>query len=257
MGGGMTLGAVCNVYNDSLALAGWLENVTQFADVVTVIHSGPNGRASTDGTMELLERWGIKPIMSRIDFGFGVVRTQCIRECKADWAIITDADERFYQYVPILTCQGNEAYPEIRDPKLVVDHHPPEMFNQIALLRTLMAHDVLAVRASRRHWFDYTWKRPCQNWEIIPDWQLRIVKNDPRVGYDSVTKMHERCIDTTTNECPRFATEKQGDPRGIFIDHFHCFWKAQEPEQRKEDIKIYNALHEGCVDSMWITLGYK
>lgn len=248
--------AFCNIYNDALALPGWLENVTQWADEVRVLHSGPNGKASNDGTMEVLERWGIKPVMSRIDDGFGVVRTQCIRESRTDWVAILDTDERFYSLVPILTCEGEEGYPQHLHPNLTVIRQDPEMFNQGSLLRCLMGHDVMAIRASRRHWFDYTWKRPCQNWCRIPDWQLRIVRNDPRVSYDAITKMHEKCVDSATGECPKYATECEGDPRGIFIDHFHCFWKPQEPEQRREDIDIYNALDSNSTAEMWVTKHY-
>jgi len=252
----MSVSAVANVYNDALALAGWLESASQWADELVIVHAGPNGKLSTDGTMELLERWGIKPVMSRIDDGFGVVRTQCIRECKTDWVVILDADERIYPVVPIITCEGTESYPNVPKPNLTVHRHDPDTFNQLSLLRTLMSHDCMSVRASRRHWFDYSWKRPCQNWCDIPDWQLRIVKNSPHICYASDTRMHERCVDTSTGECPRYATERQGDPRGIYIDHFHCFWKAQEPDQRREDLDIYEALDKGSTAEMWSRRGY-
>lgn len=251
-----TIGVAINLYNEVNALPGFLESATQWADDIKVIHAGPNGRASTDGTMEILEKWGIKPIMSRIDDGFGVVRTQCIRESRTDWVVILDADERIYPLVPIISCEGNEAYPNTLNPNLKVIRQEPEMFNQLSLLKTLIDHDCMAVRATRRHWFDYTWKRPCQNWCQIPDWQLRIVRNSERVGYLSEKKMHEQCMDSQTGDCPKFATERQGDPRGIFIDHYHCFWKAQEPDQRREDIDIYNALDSNSTALMWSVRGY-
>lgn len=234
-----------NIYNEANALPGWLEMAAGFFDEIVLVHAGPGGKASNDGTMEILERWGIKPIMSRIDDGFGVVRTQCIRECKTDFVAILDMDERFHPLIPIMTCDGHEAYPGTPHPNLTVNCQQPEMFNQGSLLRTLMGHDCMAVRATRRHWFDYSWKRPCQNWCQIPDWQLRIVRNHERIYYTPGIRMHEQLLDRQTNDTPKFATERAGDPRGIFIDHYHCFWKAQEPEQREQDIAIYDALDQG------------
>lgn len=241
----MTISCCANVYNEVNALPGWLEMATSWFDDVFVVHAGPAGKPSNDGTIEMLERWGIRTIFSKIDEGFGAVRTQCIRESKTDWVAILDADERFYPLIPILTCSGTEKYPEIKNPNLFVQNHQPEMFNQGSLLRTLITHDCMAVRATRRHWFDYTWKRPCQNWMDIADWQLRIVKCSPRIYYTPDIRMHEQILDAQTKDTPKFATERQGDPRGIFIDHFHCFWKAQEPEQRAQDIRIYDALDQG------------
>lgn len=240
-----SIGLALNVYSEINALPGALETAAGFFDEIKVIHAGPGGKLSTDGTMELLERWGIDPLISRIDDGFGVVRTQCIRACRTDWVMIMDADERFHPLIPIMTCDGIEQYPHVPNPALTVTAHQPEMFNQGSLLRTLIGHNCMSVRATRRHWFDYTWKRPCQNWQVIPDWQLRIVKNDERIYYTPDVKMHERLLDRETNDTPKYATEREGDPRGVFIDHYHCFWKAQEPEQRKQDIAIYDALDQG------------
>lgn len=248
----MTISAAFNIYNDALALPGLLENVTPFFDEVFCIHAGPGGRASTDGTMEILERWGIRTVMGKIDEGFGAVRTQLIREAQTDWVWIFDTDERFYPKAPLLRCEGDERYPWQNEPKLRVtmEHGVSE---QGELLRTLMEYDVMSIRTSRRHWFDYTWKRPCQNWHLHPDWQLRIVKKSDGITYLTEHKMHEKLRRVSNGEEPSYASQEPTDLRGLHVDHFHCFWKAQEPEQRKEDIAIYDALHYGWeIDSPWM-----
>ena len=55
----MSLGVVANVYNEAFALPGWLEMACSFFDDVRIYHSGPGGKCSDDGTVELLERWHI------------------------------------------------------------------------------------------------------------------------------------------------------------------------------------------------------
>lgn len=248
----MTISAAFNIYNDALALPGLLENVAGFFDDVFCIHAGPGGKPSTDGTIEILERWGVRVIWGKIDEGFGAVRTQLIREAKTDWVWIFDTDERFHPLAPVLRCEGDQAYPLTQEPNLRVVRQDG-VFDQGSLLRCLMGHDVLAIRACRRHWFDYTWKRPCQNWMNTPDWQLRIVKKHGDVSFLTDHRMHEKLRNVHTQEEPRYASEQQGDPRGLHVDHYHCFWKAQEPEQRKEDIAIYDALHKGWPEgSPWM-----
>lgn len=48
-----TIGLVANVYNEINALPGWLETHLPFFDDVRVLHAGPQGEYSYDGTIEL------------------------------------------------------------------------------------------------------------------------------------------------------------------------------------------------------------
>lgn len=250
----MTIGLSSNVYNDALALPGLLENASSWANDIVIIHAGPNGKASTDGTMEILEKWGVRTVMSKIDDGFGAVRTQCIRESRTDFVMILDADERFHPLAPALTCDGTEGYPHVQKPNLRVESHG--IFDQSHLLRELMGHGKEAIRMCRRHWFDFSWKKPCQNWCSIPDWQMRLVRRFDNIGFDPATKMHEHLINIDTKEEVQFASCWQGNPQGLHIDHYHCFFKPKEPEQRKEDLDIYEALHTGSTADMWSRKGY-
>ncbi len=250
----MSISCAVNVYNDNLALPGLLENASQWADDIVVIHAGPNGKRSTDGTIETLEAWGIHPIMDKIDDGFGVVRTRLIRAAKTDWVFIMDADERFHPLAPAMSCHGEEGYPQFKDPKLTIAVHG--IAQQGVLLKDLMTHNGLMIRAARRHWFDFTWKRPCQNWCIEADWQFRILRNSPLIHFDPKEKMHEKIELVSDGGMPAHSTCWFGDPMGLHIDHYHCFFKSKEPEQRKEDLDIYEALATGSTSEMWSKLGY-
>jgi len=238
-----SIGLTFNIYNDALALPGLLENAAPFFDDITAVHAGPNGKLSDDGTIEILERWGVRICMSSINEGFGAVRTQCIRESMTDWVMIMDADERFFPLMPALTCEGTEKYPDIDAPNLTVINEG-KIYNQGALLRKVIeTPGAFAIRTSRRHWFDYSMKRPTQNWQTVePDWQLRIVKNDPRVRYTSNVKMHERIVFGDTGKEPSHVAFNQELTNALYHDHFHCFWKPQEPAQREHDVRIYDAL---------------
>lgn len=225
-----------------------------YFDSIVALHAGPNGRKSTDGTIETLERWGVRTVFTSIDDGFGAVRTKCLRESDTAFVMIMDADERFYPKAPILHCHGSEAYPQVQNPNVKVSHEG--IYDQGQLLRQLIQTDIRAVKAVRRHWFAFGFHRPTQNWEHIPDYQLRIVKNDPDIYYKSEIRMHERIWDNKKGGEPHSASFDSVDPRGIFFEHFHCLYKSMEPEQRKEDIAIYDAIHSGTQQETWKKLGY-
>lgn len=235
-----SIGAVVHFYNESNALPGWLEHVSQWADDVTCINAGPGGSLSNDGSIELCEKWGVRLQFDTIDEGFGVLRTKCIRASRAEWSFIMDADERFLPIAPLLVCHGEESYPDYPRPDLVV--RQTGVYDQLELLRSLMTSDVDAVCAARRHWFNHHLDAACQNWLRRPDWQLRIVRNCEHIAYISEVKMHERITDLRTGIEPRF--NRATVENGPFYDHFHCFYKAMELVQREHDVAIYNALHE-------------
>ena len=152
--------------------------------------------------------------------------------------MILDADERFYPTVPMFDVEGDEHYPVHQNPNLKVI--PRGWKDQGEFLRSVMEHPEFdGIRTCRRHWFDHTWKRPTQNWHQIADWQCRILKRTGRTGYNSSVRMHEQVV--TENMWQHGASQKDGP----YHDHFHLWYKAQEPEQRQEDIRIYDALHHG------------
>lgn len=230
-----SLGLATNIYNDANALPGLLELASGYFDDIVFLHAGPQGAYSTDGTIEIIEKWGCRIVYGSIDEGFGVVRTRAIHLPSTEWVAILDTDERFYPLAPVLRCDANL--------NVVMDGEP---YNQGAWLRSLLNWpNIDAICTIRRHWHDFTWKRPTQNWHAIPDYQLRIVRNIPEVHYASQTRMHEHCIDSRTGQNPRY--RKPEFPHGPFHDHFHLHYKAMEPEQRLHDIQIYDAIHEGRI----------
>lgn len=256
----VSLGLVANIYQESNALLGWLETHTPFFDDVRVLHAGPQGARSNDGTIEILEKWRIPVEFGTIDDGFGAVRTRAIRMSPCNYVMILDADERFYPLARSLICDG-EATPQAEVDRILngydfrggkrPDWGKIEMlgaslrieegavYDQGARLREIIETERPDVVCSiRRHWHDTTLTRPTQNWMLDPDWQARIVRNSPDVYYDSTTRMHEKLVGAQT----AYHGEMR---RGPFFEHFHFAFKRMEEAQRSHDVDIYDAL---CAD---------
>ena len=256
----LTIGLVANVFNEANALPGWLETHLPYFDDVRILHAGPQGSHSNDGTLEILEKWRIPITFGSIDAGFGVVRTMAIRSSPCDYVMLLDADERFYHLTERLICHGEptpqaevdwilQSY-DFRGVKLPnwenvaklganLRVERGETQNQGKYLRYLL--DVErpdAVITVRRHWHDLSMTRPTQNWHTDPDWQMRLVRNDPGIYFDPATRMHERLMGATH-------VSRADMERGPFFDHFHFTFKRMEARQRSHDIAIYDSIHEG------------
>lgn len=257
----VTIGLVANMYQEANALPGWLEAHLPFFDDIRVLHAGPQGARSDDGTLEILEEWRIPVEFCDIDDGFGVVRTRALRMSPCDWVMLLDADERFYPVHRVLTCEG-EATPQHEVDWILqsYDHRgvnlpnwenvarlgdklrvrAAEAYDQGAYLRGLINKDQYdTIVVSRRHWHDFSFRRPTQDWRKDPDWQMRLVRNDPSIYFDPGTRMHERLVGA------HHVYRDGGGAWGPFFDHFHFTFKRMEPQQRAHDILIYDALHEG------------
>ena len=254
-----------------------------------IYHAGPGGARSDDGTLELLEKWRIPVEFGSIDEGFGAVRTKAIRSSPCDWVMLLDADERFFPVHRVLTCAG-ESTPQsevdwilqsydFRGVNLPNWENMAKLgarlrvdigvaYDQGARLREIIAGggDFDAIATIRRHWHDFSFRRPTQNWHTDLDWQMRLVRNDPAVGFDSGTRMHERLLGRScrycgvqrlsmpSNHCESSHTGSHDwSPksfcadmtRGPFFDHFHFTFKRMEPDQRAHDVMIYDAIHAG------------
>lgn len=233
----------CNVYNDASALRGLLETSAPFFDNLFVVHSGPGGAYSTDGTIELCEQFGATIVFDDIQRGFGAIRSRLIHDCGCTWAFILDADERFFPIMPVMHCEGTDAYPQSEKPNLST-FKLAETQNQGALVRRLMDKpELMAIRSTRRHWFDFTLRRPTQNWKINRDHQLRIVRNVPDIAYEKDRVMHERLLDSRTGQDPRHYC--QDDISGPFHDHFHMFYRRAQPGYKEAREQNYSRLERG------------
>src|SRR3990167_9046616 len=184
-----SLGLVCNFYNEAWALPGFLELHSQFFDAIDFFEAGPGGANSNDGSREIIEKWRYPIHSGRIDDGFGVVRTAAIRASKCDYVMLLDCDERFFHHHQVMTCAGESTPPEEvgqilyeydrgieftacpsnfenldrLGAKLTVSYG--EVYNQGAWLRDIIEHGALdGVKTIRRHWHDFSFKRPTQNW---------------------------------------------------------------------------------------------
>ncbi len=236
----------CNVYNDAIALRGLLETASQYFDELLVVHSGPNGAYSTDGTIELCEQFKVKLVFDDIDNGFGIIRSRLIHEHGCEWAMILDADERFNPAMPELICEGDATWdignPLIR-PNLTITNTTNINIQGYVLKEFIQKNDsIMAVRTIRRHWMDFTNKNPTQNWNIIPDYQLRTVRNVPEINYVSDIKMHERLIDTRTGQDPLHVISND---LLVFHDHYHPFFRNSFPGTKQFNEQNYQRLEKG------------
>ena len=235
----------CNVYNDVIALRGLLEKSSEYFDELFVVHSSPGGVYSTDGTIELCEQFKVKLVFDDIDKGFGVIRSRLIHEHGCEWAMILDADERFHPTMPQLICEGNDSWDIVSlvPPNLTVSATANINVQGYALKEIIQKNDsLMAVRTIRRHWMDFTHKNPTQNWQLIPDYQLRTVRNVPEVKYVSDIKMHERLIDTRTGNDPLHIID---DSLLIFHDHYHPFFRNNYPGKKQFNELNYQRLERG------------
>lgn len=255
-----TIGLTCNFYNEIHALPGWIETHIGFFDEIRAYHAGPQGAYSDDGSIELLKNWNIPITFGSIDEGFGVVRTKAIREMKTDYVMLLDCDERFYPVHRVLTCLGQgtpqhevdwilQSY-DFRDCNLPNWENVAKLgenlrvevgqeHDQGAYLRRVVNEGFFdAIITVRRHWHDMTMRRPTQSWVEHPDWQLRCVRNDPSIGFDPATRMHERLAGVRS-------PYRADTTHGPFFDHFHFTFKRMEQDQRRHDIAIYDAIHAG------------
>lgn len=233
----------CNVYNDAIAMRGMLESASQYFDELFVVHSGPNGAYSTDGTIELCEQFKVKLVFDDINKGFGVIRSRLIHEHGCEWAMILDADERFNPIMPNLICEGDATWdignPFVR-PNLTVIKDDNINVQGYALKELIKNNDLMGVRTIRRHWLDFTHKNPTQNWNLIPDYQLRIVRNVPEINYISDIKMHERILDSRTGIDP---IQYVGNE--FFHDHYHPFFRNSFPGTKQFNEQNYQRLERG------------
>lgn len=234
-----SIAACINFYNDAAALRGALESAAPFFDNIFTINSGPGAARSTDGSIELCEQFGATVVFDDIQRGFGAIRSRLIHDCGCTWAFIMDADERFHPKMPVMHCEGVEAYPQVEKPNLSTFKRA-DVHDQGSILRSIMAQPhIKAIRTSRRHWFDFTLNRPTQNWLRIPDYQLRIVKNLPEVGYQTDRVMHERLLDSSTGADPVFCDS------GLSHDHYHCHYRRTQPGKKEANEKNYLRLERG------------
>lgn len=247
-----SIGLVTNFHAEKFALPGLLKSAMAFFDDMVFISSPPAGTPHCEESCQLVRDAGCRLVFSSVDRGFGVLRTRCIRESKADWVMILDADERFWVESPKLSCSGTEAYPKHLEPNLQITNSG--VVQQGLMLRSFIEehHSTAdAILMDRRHWFQdpessEPW-RPCQNWQLIPDHQLRLVKNTPFMFYDPNERMHEKLLDSRTWSQPKFAKLS-----GVFIDHYTCHFKPMDPAKNKRDMDTYRKLDEAGTKDMWL-----
>jgi glycosyltransferase involved in cell wall biosynthesis len=265
----VSLGVVANVFNEIHALPGWLESVSQWADDIQIMHAGPGGMDSTDGTIELLEKWRIPIHRGNMNDGFGIVRTAAVRASKCEWTMLLDADERFQPVAKVMTCSGEstprDEVSEILQEYDCRDHTAMhsnfenlhklgakltvgfgEVYDQHGWLRGIIDshHNWDAVITIRRHWHDFTFKRPTQNWHTDPDFQVRLVRNRPDIYWDPNVRMHETLVGGGNRYQPNHT-------HGPFYEHHHFAFKAMNALNRAFNVACYDAMHWGHAMPVW------
>ncbi len=239
-----SIGVAATFRDEVNALPGFLEMASRFFDSIFLADCSPNMTPSTDGSLDIIRKWGLPdPPMWNLSDGFGAVRSQLVHSSPSDWTVVLDIDERMHVAMPLMTCDGTDRYPAVARPNLKVlsegsFNHKDHLID--CILRAEKS-GLKTVRFSRRHWFEASYTRPCENWMIVRDFQLRCMKSRAGVGFTTEPKMHERAHDFDLNRDPQYIED---DPmKGPFIDHLHCHFKPMEPDQRRADIAAYDALH--------------
>jgi len=249
------VGTVCHFHNERHALGPFIEAAEKMFDEIVLVSSPMDGTPPDPETIAIAEASGHKLIYDTLSQGFGALRTRCISYLSCEWVMILDADERVWPTAPELGIAGTEKFSETLTPDLAVRPNPNTAYDQYTNFRSLCARadaeDALAICLPRRHWMGAPgeWNKPCQNWNVEPDWQLRLVKNTPFLCYDPEVKMHERLLFTPTWSEPKFVRVTDGS---LYLDHYSWHYKNLEPAQNAEDAKIYEALAPGCVKDMWL-----
>lgn len=244
-----SIGVAATFRDEHNALPGFLEMATRFFDDILLVDCSADMTPSSDGSLDIIRKWGLPdPPLWDLSPGFGAVRSQLLQTSKTDWTVIMDIDERMHLTLPVLECVGTESFPAFERPNLTV-RPTGGVFNQRDYLaqriREADSRGFKALRFCRRHWFDTSFNRPTQNWMQHRDWQLRCMKSRSSVGYKSDVKMHEQAWDSARNCGPLYIEDHA--TFGPFLDHYHCHYKAMEPDQRQADIATYDALHRSDV----------
>jgi len=239
-----TIAVAASFRDEANALPGFLEMATSFFNEVFLADCSMDMTPSTDGSLDIIRKWGLPhPPLWNLSNGFGAVRSQLLNSVKSDWCVVMDIDERMGVTLPELRCEGTDRYPAQQHPKLIVTdtgrtYHHRDLLN--AKIAEAEQKGIRAVRFSRRHWFGFGMKQPCENWMLIRDFQMRCMKSKVGMGFTTIPRMHERAWDSNTGKDPDYIED---DPmQGPFIDHYHLAYKKMEPEQRKADIAAYDAL---------------
>lgn len=240
-----SIGVAASFRDEHNALPGFLEMAMQCFDSIFLADASVDMTPSTDGSREIIKKFGLpEPPIWDLSAGFGAIRSQLVHSVNTDWVIVMDLDERFYVTAPVLKCEGTDRYPAVANPDLKVTQIQ-SCYNQKEFLMQRIVEaerrGIKFVRFSRRHWFRPGFTQPCENWNTIRDFQMRCMKARSGVGFKSETRMHEKSWDFNKNQAPEYVED---DPNfGPFLDHYHCFFKPMEPEQRAADIRAYDALH--------------
>lgn len=238
-------------HNEPDALPGFLECAAQFFDELVLISAPPPGVEHCQESIAIIEKFGAKLILSTVEQGFGVLRTQCIWESSCEWVAILDCDERLFPVRRTMTCVGTEKYPENPNPNCVVNFGTP--FNQGAILRSMLdcAEGFDALVMPRYHFMDFSMKQACQNFCDIKDFQCRVVRNAPHIAYRPERKMHELIVDTRTGAEPNMIRQEP-HAREIAICHFHVPFKKMDTAKNRKDMATYQALDKNLTTEMWL-----
>lgn len=239
-----SIGIASTFRDECNALPGYLESAARVFDAIYLVDCSMDLSPSTDGSLDIIRKWGLPdPPRWSLAKGFGSVRSQLVHSCPTDWVIVADIDERIQGAAYEMTCEGTEKFPDIEQPDLRVTRGG--VYDHFALIvEKIMEAErrgLKAVRFQRRHWFAPDFTRPCENWNMRKDYQLRCMKARSGIGFTEFPRMHERAIDSTLNRDPEYVEDDA--IRGPFFDHLHLHFKKMEPDQRKADIAAYDALH--------------
>lgn len=239
-----SFGLVFSFFDERYALPGLLENAAPYFDDIVAFSAPPEGETATEEDIGLLEKWGVRIVHDTIEEGFGPLRTRMITAPDTEWTWISDCDERHFCPL-VLGCEGTESWDMTPDHRPAIKAVKHGLYDQFGMVKQILGENPAAdaVLAVRRHWFDWTYCNPTQNWAAVtPDWQCRILRNTESTSFRG--GMHEGCYSQKTGTMPTHLKMDPADPKGVFFDHFHIPIKSFEAENRQLDIRTYDRLHQ-------------
>lgn len=278
----ITLGLVCNFYNEVNALPGFLEAHAPYFDHISMYQSGPNGVESDDGSIEVIDKWKFPIHRGKIDDGFGIVRTAAIRSSPCDWVMLLDADERFFHKTQVLTCSGESTPRDVVDAVLYDYGNPNFAKDGPQVVQPYdAAIDFTACPSNFENLKLLGAKLSVSFGEVYNQgaWLRQMLADNPALDAIKVIRRHwhdftmqrptqnwhtdpdfqMRLVrnkpsiyfarDTRMHE-KVVGAECVHEPNmthGPFFDHFHCWFKPMEATQRGHDIAIYSAIDQGLV----------
>jgi glycosyltransferase involved in cell wall biosynthesis len=207
-----------NFLNEVDQVEAWVENFRPIADGGMLVVDG----GSTDGTIELLEKLGVKVIVSNIiqKEGYGPARNNlrflATNHFDAEWVAYFDADERIN----------------------------PSEYHRFRFIKDYLIAEYDVIAFPRIDWYDLEKTKAAKDWHVDPDWQARMTLLKSPLNYirrlheqlEGFNKMYANLRTPAINHFHRTVPQDKRDYVGKVCAHLHSIDEMGKtyPEHHKE-----------------------